>query len=136
MIAKVWKSVPLWKGVRTLSVSTKPTLFEQIADKTIPSDILFEDDVCCAFRDVNPCAPVHFLVVPKKCNNLTQLRNMRDDQEQLVGHLMHVASKLAVREGLEKGYRIVVNDGKEALQSVFHLHIHVIGGKKCGWPPV
>ena len=71
---------------------------------------------------------------------------MRDDQEALVGHLMHVASKLAIREGLGDGYRIVVNDGKDArcalivfslvVQSVFHLHIHVIGGKKCGWPPV
>ena len=72
---------------------------------------------------------------------------MRDDQEQLVGHLLNVASKLAIREGLDPGYRIVINDGKEARiscfagdswveQSVFHLHIHVIGGKKCGWPPV
>ncbi|CBK23237.2 uncharacterized protein [Blastocystis hominis] len=122
-------------GIRLMSSQAK-TLFEKIADKTIPSSIIFEDDKCCAFRDVNPAAPVHFLVVPKKCDNLTQLRFMRDDQEELVGHLIHVASKLAIREGLENGYRIVVNDGKDALQSVFHLHVHVLGGKKCIWPPV
>ncbi|KAK8804164.1 hypothetical protein WA171_000256 [Blastocystis sp. BT1] len=112
------------------------TLFEKIANHQIPSTIVYEDDQCCAFRDINPCAPVHIIVVPKVCGNLTQLRYMREDQEQLVGHLMRVATIVAMQEKLEPGYRIVINDGPDAQQTVFHLHIHVIGGKKCGWPPV
>ncbi|CBK24396.2 uncharacterized protein [Blastocystis hominis] len=112
------------------------TLFEKIANHTIPSDMVYEDDLCCAFKDINPCAPVHIIVVPKVCDGLTQLRYMREDQEQLVGHLMRVVGIVAMQQHLEPGYRVVINDGPDAQQTVLHLHIHVIGGKKCGWPPV
>ena len=119
-----------------MSAETKElTLFEKIANHQIPSTIVYEDDKvvivtldqfqCCAFRDINPCAPTHILVVPKVCENLTQLRyvnpflfgikrQMREDQEQLVGHLMRVATIVAMQEKLEPGYRIVINDGADA----------------------
>ena len=110
------------------------TIFGKIIRKEIPADILFEDDKCLAFKDVSPQAPVHFLVIPKK--PISGISAAEDDDSPLLGHLMTVARKVAVQTEISKtGYRLVVNDGKEGAQSVYHLHIHVMGGRQMKWPP-
>lgn len=109
-----------------------PTLFTRIIEGEIPSDRVWEDDRCVAFRDINPTAPVHVLVVPRQ--EITRLDQMTDADEGLVGHLLHVAAQVARQEGL-KDFRVVVNNGAGAGQSVFHLHVHVIGGRSFSWPP-
>mmetsp|Transcript_102924 Transcript_102924/g.286629 ORF Transcript_102924/g.286629 Transcript_102924/m.286629 type:complete len:176 (-) Transcript_102924:88-615(-) len=111
-----------------------PTIFDKIVKKEIPTKVVHEDDVCLAFRDVNPQAPVHVLVIPKERDGLTQLSRARKDQEGLLGHLLLVAGQVGNAECPE-GFRIVVNDGMHGAQSVYHLHIHVIGGRQMGWPP-
>lgn len=108
------------------------TLFQKIADKEVPADILFEDDRCIALRDINPKAPVHFLVVPRKV--ITRPDRIEPEDEALVGHLFTVARDVARREGLTD-YRLVMNNGAEAGQSIFHIHLHVLGGRQMGWPP-
>ncbi|XP_078406915.1 putative HIT-like protein Synpcc7942_1390 [Cetorhinus maximus] len=110
-----------------------PTLFTKIIDKSLPADILYEDDQCLSFRDVNPQGPVHFLVIPKIA--IPRISDATDDDKELLGHLLIVAKNLAKKEGLEAGYRLVINDGKNGAQSVYHLHIHVIGGRQMSWPP-
>eukprot|EP00913_Durusdinium_trenchii_P024623 g23115.t1 len=92
------------------------------------------DDRALAFRDVSPQAPVHVLVIPKVRDGLTQLQNAREDQEALLGHLLYVASRVG-KDECPEGYRIVINDGKHGAQSVYHLHVHVMGGRQMGWPP-
>ncbi|ELU01133.1 hypothetical protein CAPTEDRAFT_149440 [Capitella teleta] len=110
------------------------TIFGKIIRKEIPATILYEDDECIAFRDVQPQAPTHFLVIPKK--PITQLSASGKADNQLLGHLMAVARDVAAQENLDKdGYRLIVNDGKNGAQSVYHLHIHVMGGRQMGWPP-
>jgi histidine triad (HIT) family protein len=111
-----------------------PTIFDKIISGEIPSNKLHEDELCIAFHDVNPQAPTHFLVIPKYRDGLTQLSKARDDQKLLLGHLMYVAQDLAQTE-CPNGFRIVINDGKEGAQSVYHLHLHVLGGRSMGWPP-
>jgi histidine triad (HIT) family protein len=112
-----------------------PTIFDKIIAKEIPADIVHEDDQCLAFRDVNPQAPIHILVIPKHRDGLTQLQHAREDQKGILGHLLYTASDIAKKEGLEEGYRIVINDGKDGCQSVYHLHIHILGGRQMNWPP-
>ncbi len=109
------------------------TLFEKIIDGEIPGDLLYEDDRCVALRDINPQAPVHLLVIPRK--PIPGLDDLTEDDEALVGHLFLVARKLAADEGLTKGYRTVFNNGPDAQQSVPHLHLHLLGGRKFTWPP-
>ncbi|XP_019620903.1 PREDICTED: histidine triad nucleotide-binding protein 1-like [Branchiostoma belcheri] len=111
----------------------EPTIFSKILDGSIPADIIHEDDKCIAFRDVSPQAPKHFLVIPR--TPIPQLSMAQDDDSQLLGHLLNVARKTAAKEGLDNGYRVVINDGKDGSQSVYHLHIHVLGGRQMGWPP-
>lgn len=88
---------------------------------------------CLVFRDVAPQAPVHFLVIPKK--PIPRISQAEEDDQQLLGHLLLVAKKTAKAEGLGDGYRLVINDGKLGAQSVYHLHIHVLGGRQLQWPP-
>ncbi|XP_071941451.1 adenosine 5'-monophosphoramidase HINT1-like [Antedon mediterranea] len=111
----------------------EPTIFSKILDKSIPADIIYEDDKCIAFRDVSPVSPVHFLVIPRKI--IPRLSEAEDSDSELLGHLLSVARKTAQVEGLADGYRIVINDGKNGAQSVYHLHIHVMGGRQMSWPP-
>jgi len=108
-------------------------IFCKIIKKEIKSKIVYEDDKCVAFEDINPQAPSHILVVPKK--HISAVRDADEKEKELLGHLLIIASKIALEKGLEKGYRIVVNDGEEAGQSVFHIHFHLLGGRKMGWPP-
>ena len=109
------------------------TLFERIADKEIPADIVYEDEHCLAFRDIDPQAPSHILVVPRK--PIPSLDHLEEEDGPLVGHLFLAAKKVAASEGLINGYRAVFNCGKDAFQTVPHIHLHILGGRKMGWPP-
>ncbi len=108
------------------------TIFQKIIDREIPADIVFEDEHALAFRDVNPQAPVHVLVIPKK--PIAKIADIEDADKELVGHLFQVAGQVAAQENLED-FRLVVNNGVGAGQTVFHLHIHVMGGRGMAWPP-
>ncbi|CAH1788840.1 unnamed protein product, partial [Owenia fusiformis] len=109
------------------------TIFGKIIRKEIPTKFIYEDEQCVAFHDVSPQAPIHFLVLPKK--PIVQLSKSDDSDEQLLGHLLCVARKVAVQEKLDAGFRVIINDGKNGGQSVYHLHVHVLGGRQMGWPP-
>ncbi|KAJ0005247.1 hypothetical protein NQD34_011461 [Periophthalmus magnuspinnatus] len=109
------------------------TIFGKIIRKEVPVPLVYEDEQCIAFNDINPQAPVHILVVPKK--PIVQLSKAEETDSALLGHLMIAAKKVAEKAGLSKGYRIVVNDGPDGGQSVYHIHIHVLGGRQMGWPP-
>lgn len=111
------------------------TIFKKIIDKEIQADIVFEDDQCLAFRDINPQAPVHILVIPKK-----EIRSMNDidpgEDREILAHLMVTAHEIAKKEGIgAEGYRLVANTNENGGQSVDHLHIHILGGRKLNWPP-
>ncbi len=108
------------------------TLFSKIIQRQIPADIIYEDDQALAFRDINPQAPVHFLVIPKK--PIAKLSDASDEDQALLGYLLLVANKVAAQEGLTD-FRVNVNNGAGASQTVFHLHIHVLGGRPFSWPP-
>lgn len=109
------------------------TLFEKIIDREIPGDIVYEDDHCVAFRDLNPAAPMHVLLVPRK--PLPTLADAGDDDQAVLGHLLLVAPRIAAAEGYGDAFRIAINNGAGAGQSVFHLHLHIIGGRSLKWPP-
>ena len=109
-------------------------VFCQIADHKEPAAIVYEDEHCLALRDFNPKAPVHLLVIPRK--HLPSLKEAQAGDEALLGHLILLAAQLARERGLEsKGYRTLINNGTWAGQSVFHLHVHVLGGRAFHWPP-
>ncbi|XP_034408110.1 histidine triad nucleotide-binding protein 1 [Cyclopterus lumpus] len=109
------------------------TIFGKIIRKEIPVELLYEDDKCVAFPDITPQAPTHILVVPKK--PIVQLSKAEESDAELLGHMMLVAKKCAQDAGLSNGYRIVVNDGPDGGQSVYHIHIHILGGRVMKWPP-
>jgi len=110
------------------------TIFSKVLRKEIPADIVHEDEQCIAFRDINPQAPVHLLVIPRKY--MFNISAMQDEDEALVGHLFAVARDLAKQQGLdESGFRLVINNGIDAGQTVSHLHVHVLGGRPMTWPP-
>jgi len=109
------------------------TIFKRIIDREIPAKIVYEDDLCVAFEDIHPAAPTHFLVIPKK--EIASVSEVGDADEALVGHLFNVIGKLAAKFGIEGGYRVVTNCGRDAGQDVMHLHFHVLGGRKLSWPP-
>ena len=109
------------------------TIFAKIIRREIPADIVYEDDRCLAFRDVNPQAPVHILVIPKQ--PIARLVDAGEDDEALLGHLLLAANKVAADEGIGDAFRVVVNNGAGVGQSVFHLHLHVLGGRSFTWPP-
>jgi len=111
------------------------TLFDKIVSGAIPNDTVMETDRALAFRDINPQAPCHVLVIPKDRKGLSQLKYATPEHEALLGHLMYVASEVARKEKLAQGYRVVVNDGAHGCQSVYHLHLHVLGGRQLSWPP-
>ncbi len=109
-------------------------IFCQIIQRQAPAKIVFEDETVAAFEDLHPQAPVHLLVVPRK--HLPSLKEATQDDEPLLGHLLAVAAQLARDRGLEaKGYRAIINNGSWAGQSVYHVHVHVLGGRVFRWPP-
>jgi histidine triad (HIT) family protein len=110
------------------------TLFEKIAAREIPSEIVYEDDQVFAFRDIKPAAPVHVLIVPKK--PITRIADAAPSDHQVLGHLLLKAAEVARKVGLaEGGYRLVINNGPNAGESVPHLHCHILGGRHMSWPP-
>ena len=109
-------------------------IFCRIVEKTVPARILHEDALCLAFEDVNPKAPSHTLIIPKK--HIESLNSLDEMDDRLVGRLFLVAKKLAQEKGIAtSGYRLIINTGAEAGQSVFHLHLHLLGGRPMAWPP-
>ena len=109
------------------------TIFQKIIDKELPADIVYEDDSCLAFKDINPVAPIHILVIPKK--RIEKISDSNTDDKELLGHLFLVAGNIARDLGIEDSFRLVVNNGAGAQQTVFHLHIHLIAGREFNWPP-
>jgi histidine triad (HIT) family protein len=109
------------------------TIFKRIILREIPADIVYEDDLSLAFRDINAQAPTHIVIIPKQ--EIPSLAHSSDADEQLLGHLLVVARKVAEQLQLTNGYRTVINCGRDAGQSVDHLHVHLLGGRSLGWPP-
>lgn len=109
------------------------TIFSKIIDRQIPADIVYEDEHCLAFRDVNPQAPVHILVIPKK--PVARLMDAEETDEGLLGRLLLTANRVAEQEGIADAFRLVINNGEKAGQSVFHLHVHILAGRPFSWPP-
>ncbi len=114
-------------------MNASKTIFQKIVDREIPARIAYEDDLCLAFHDISPQAPIHVLVVPKKL--IPNVAALTSADEPLVGHMYSVMRKLAVELGLANGYRIVANCGPDGGQSVDHLHFHLLGGRAMSWPP-
>ncbi len=111
---------------------SEETIFGKILKGEIPCDKVYSDSLCIAFRDIQPQAPVHILVIPRKAIN--SLLEAEDKDKELLGHLLLVSKKVAIQEGLDN-WRTVINTGEESGQTVFHLHIHLIGGRPLEWPP-
>ncbi len=110
------------------------TIFTKIINKEIPADIVYEDDICLAFKDINPQAPVHILIIPKK--PIATINDIEAEDKELLGHLFVTAGHIAKELGIaEDGYRAVMNCNKHGGQEVFHIHLHLLGGKPLGWPP-
>ena len=108
------------------------TIFGKIINKEIPADIVYEDEICLAFRDVNPQAPVHILIIPKK--TIAKLSDAGQEDQAVLGHLLLKAPLVAKAQGVED-FRLVVNNGAAVGQTVFHLHVHILAGRGFGWPP-
>ncbi len=109
-------------------------LFCKIINKEINSDILFEDDDVLAFKDINPQAPIHFLIVPKK--HISTINDLQQEDEKITGKMILIAQSLAKQENIdEKGYRLVFNCNSEGGQEVYHIHLHLLGGRPMQWPP-
>ncbi len=109
------------------------TIFGKIIRREIPANIVYEDELCLAFKDVNPQAPIHILIIPKK--NISQLSEVTIEDQSLLGHLLLIAKQIAEQVGLKKGYRVVINNGEDGGQTVYHLHLHLLGDRALGWPP-
>lgn len=109
------------------------TLFGKIIRRELPAEIVYEDEWCLAFRDINPQAPTHVLLVPKK--EIDKLSSATPEDQSLLGHLMLAAGKVARKLGVGDTFRLVVNNGAEAGQTVFHLHLHILAGRQLKWPP-
>ena len=110
------------------------TLFEKIYDGEIPAEILYKDELCCAFRDIAPQAPTHILIVPKK--HITRIGEATNEDQAILGHLLLTAGALAKNLGLsETGFRIAINHGPHGGETVPHLHVHLLGGRQLTWPP-
>lgn len=120
---------------RSISFMSQVTIFDKIVKGEIPSSKVYEDEQVLAFKDINPAAPVHVLVVPKNRDGLDRLSNAEDRHNALLGHMMVTVPKVAKAAGLSD-YRLVINDGEKAGQTVFHLHMHILGGGAFKWPPV
>ena len=109
------------------------TIFQKIIDKELPADIVYEDESCLAFKDINPVAPIHILIIPKK--RIEKISDSNTGDKELLGHLFLVAGNIARNLGIEDAFRLVVNNGAGAQQTVFHLHVHLIAGREFNWPP-
>ena len=109
------------------------TIFQKIIDKELPADIIYEDELALVFKDITPVAPTHLLIIPKK--QIEKVSDAEDQDKELLGHLLLVAGKVARDLGIDEAFRLVVNNGAGAQQTVFHLHIHLIAEREFTWPP-
>jgi histidine triad (HIT) family protein len=109
------------------------TIFGKIIRREIPADIIYEDNLAIAFNDINPQAPVHILVIPKQ--PIAKLADAESQDHALMGHLLLTAKRVAAQAGLTNGYRVVINTGEDGGQTVYHLHLHILGGRPLAWPP-
>ena len=109
------------------------TIFGKIIRREIPANIVYEDDRVLAFTDVNPQAPTHILLIPKKA--IAKLDEATDEDQALLGYLLLIVKKVAAQAGLSKGYRVVINNGEDGGQTVYHLHLHILGDRALQWPP-
>jgi histidine triad (HIT) family protein len=109
------------------------TIFSKIINREIPANIVYEDEHCLAFKDINPQAPMHILIIPK--NPIATLADAEVSHQQLLGHLLLKAGEVAKEQGYGDAFRLVVNNGEEVGQTVFHLHVHILGGRPFSWPP-
>ncbi len=109
------------------------TLFAKIIRREIPADIVYEDELALAFRDIHPQAPVHILVIPKQ--PIPKLTDAQSEDQALLGHLLLTVKVIAAQENLDNGYRVVINTGDDGGQTVYHLHLHILGGRALKWPP-
>ncbi len=128
--------MPVDETARTPQVqnSMSQTLFEKIVAREIPATIVYEDDLVLAFKDINPQAPVHILLIPKK--PITRIGAAQAEDERVLGHLLLKAAEVARQSGIaESGYRLVFNNGRNAGEAVPHLHCHILGGRPMNWPP-
>ncbi|KAJ4702486.1 14 kDa zinc-binding protein [Melia azedarach] len=123
------------KGAAVNANIEGPTIYDKIIAKEIPSSIVYEDDKVLAFRDINPQAPVHVLVIPKLRDGLTMLGKAEARHGEILGDLLYAAKIVAEKEGILDGFRVVINNGPSACQSVYHIHLHVLGGRQMKWPP-
>jgi histidine triad (HIT) family protein len=112
---------------------TTETIFSKIIRREIPADIIYEDNLILAFKDIHPQAPVHILVIPKK--PIPTLADAESQDHALLGHLLLTAKRVAEEAGLKNGYRVVINAGDDGGQTVHHLHLHILGGRQLDWPP-
>ncbi|NJN85653.1 MAG: histidine triad nucleotide-binding protein [Leptolyngbyaceae cyanobacterium SL_7_1] len=109
------------------------TIFAKIIRREIPAEIVYEDELAIAFKDVNPQAPVHLLVIPKQ--PIAMLSDAESEDHRLMGHLLLTVKRVAEQAGLTNGYRVVINTGEDGGQTVYHLHLHILGGRSMQWPP-
>ena len=109
------------------------TIFQKIIDRELSADIIYEDEQSLVFRDINPVAPTHLLIIPKK--QIEKISDANDEDQELLGHLFLVAGKVAKQLKIDDAFRLVVNNGAGAQQTVFHLHIHLIAEREFSWPP-
>ena len=124
----------LYYLVSKINTMNDKTIFEQIRDREINSVFLYEDDQIFAIHDVNPVAPIHVLIIPKK--KIETINDINDDDKELIGHMFLTAKKIAFELGIkDDGYRVVFNTNKDGGQSVYHIHLHLLGGRQMVWPP-
>ena len=109
------------------------SIFTKIKNKEIPGNVIFEDDKCFALEDINPQAPVHILIIPHK--EIAKISDSTQEDKELLGHLLLVSKTIAQKYELENNYRLIINNGAGAGQSVFHIHVHLMGGRSLDWPP-
>jgi|TARA_B100000700_G_C14801606_1_gene740853 histidine triad (HIT) family protein len=109
------------------------SLFTKIRKGDIPGKIVYQDDLCFAIEDINPQAPVHILIIPIK--EIEKVSDASEEDINLLGHLLHVSKKIAQDHDLDNNYRLIINNGAGAGQSVFHIHVHLLGGRSLEWPP-
>ena len=109
------------------------TIFQKIIDREIPAEILDEDDICVAIKDIEPQAPFHALIIPKKL--IPRIGSAEESDQLTLGHLLLTAKNIALKQDLEEGFRVVINNGPNGGETVPHLHVHLLGGRKLSWPP-
>ena len=109
------------------------SIFTKIKNKEIPGNVIYEDDKCFALEDINPQAPVHILIIPHK--EIAKISDSNPEDKELLGHLLLVSKTIAQKYELESNYRLIINNGAGAGQSVFHIHVHLMGGRSLDWPP-